>query len=288
MIVSNQNLNNVNHNIRYINEHKQAFDIEYFYPLDIFESFVEKIKDCAIECSCKLEQDKIYAARFNILFRDNYQQQFNHVLNFFRKVEARADVKFDYGLIEQFLGNDFDFRKVSTIFTGIDLRNEFEDSRLKFWFIIKDYPEKVETAIAIHGDSQDLRALIVGNYLLVGFDFCFNGRSDIKLYPEIKRHEFERVDVQLQLAKVLSTSALELLKYSSNFTVSLSRDKQEKTLNYHPLDPNNFIYNLRNDMAKRVHNFYINKPVNHVIVGFPEKELISGAITNLSLYYQMS
>ncbi|MEA5517008.1 LynF/TruF/PatF family peptide O-prenyltransferase [Nodularia sp. UHCC 0506] len=288
MIVSNQNPNNVNHHIRYINEHKQAFDVEYFYPLDIFENFAEQIEDCTIECSCKLEQDKIYATRFNILFQDNYQQQFNSVLNFFRKVEARVDVKFDYQLIEQFLGNDFDFSKVLTIFTGIDLRNEFEDSRLKFWFIIKDYPEKVETAISIHGNSQDLRSLIFGNLLLVGFDFCFNGRSDIKLYPEIKRHEFELSNIQLQLGKLLSKPALELLKYSSALTVSLSRDKQEKTLHYHPLDPNEFIYNLRNDMANRVHNYYRNKSVNHVIVGFPERELITGSIKNLSLYYQMS
>ncbi|AHJ29688.1 hypothetical protein NSP_33640 [Nodularia spumigena CCY9414] len=41
-------------------------------------------------------------------------------------------------------------------------------------------------------------------------------------------------------------------------------------------------------MANRVHNFYINKPVNNVIVGFPERELINGVIKNFSLYYQMS
>ncbi|WP_339461296.1 DUF5838 family protein, partial [Nodularia spumigena] len=40
---------NINHNLRYINEHKQAFDIEYFYPLDIFENFAEQIEDCTIE-----------------------------------------------------------------------------------------------------------------------------------------------------------------------------------------------------------------------------------------------
>jgi LynF/TruF/PatF family peptide O-prenyltransferase len=277
-----------NNNIRYIAEHKHAFDIEYFYPLDIFESFVEQVKDCTIECSCKIEKDKIYSARFNILFRDNYQRQFNSVLSFFRKVEARAGVKLDYHLINQFLGNNFDFRKVSTILTGIDLRNKFEDSRLKFWFILKDYPEKVETAIAIHGDSKDLRALIINNSLLVGFDFFLNGRTDIKLYPEINQEQCQSVEVQLQLANFLSKPALELLNLCSKFTVSWSRDRQQKTLHYHPLDPNIFIYNLRNDQANRVHACYINKPVNHIIVGFPEDELISGAIKNLSLYYQMS
>jgi LynF/TruF/PatF family peptide O-prenyltransferase len=79
-----------------------------------------------------------------------------------------------------------------------------------------------------------------------------------------------------------------LLSYSSALTFSFSKNKPEKSLRYHPIDPNNFIYNLRNDMANRVHNFYINKPVNNVIVGFPERELINGVIKNLSLYYQMS
>ena len=79
-----------------------------------------------------------------------------------------------------------------------------------------------------------------------------------------------------------------MLSYSSALTFSFSKNKPEKSLHYHPIDPNNFIYNLRNDMANRVHNFYINKPVNNVIVGFPERELINGTIKNLSLYYQMS
>jgi len=40
----------------YIGAHKNAFEIEYLYPLDIFEKFVETTGDCLIECSCKLRK----------------------------------------------------------------------------------------------------------------------------------------------------------------------------------------------------------------------------------------
>lgn len=250
-------------NLRYIAEHKSVFDLEYFYPLDIFENFVQQAEGWGLECSCKIDEDRIYAARFNLLLENNQDldYQLKAVLNFLNTVEARADVKLNYRLLQQFLGVDFDFSKVTTIFIGVDLRKELAASRLKLWFILKDYPEKVEAAIALHGEHKDLRTLLVGNSLvLVGFDFSLDNRSAIKLYPEFKQQDWLRVDIQKRLAQVLSPTALQLLVDCSAITIAFAEDNDEKTVHYHPLNPNTFISNLRHDLASRVHAHYHDKP----------------------------
>lgn len=280
----------VNNNIRYIAEHKQAFDIEYFYPLDIFEGFVEKAQNWGIECSCKIQKDRLYAARFN-LFPKTFTFEFeevNLVFDLFKKIEVRCDVKLDYGIIHQFLGKNFDFSKVTKIVTGVDLRPDFSASRLKFWFWIDNYPEKLETAISLLGERENLQLLYINKNWLVGFDFYLNGHSTIELYPSMTREELQRVDVKLKLAKVLSLPTLNLLDAFSSVLIGFTQNNQDRLIYGYLINPNEFIDSLHNDLADRVHSFYRGKKVLNTMICLSEKELIKGALNNFNLYYQMS
>ncbi len=274
-------------NLQFIGEHKQAFDLEYLYPLDIFERLVAKSEPCAIECSCKIESDKLDPARFNLAIRhQRYAEQAQAVLEFFRAVETRVGVKLNYDLLHQFMYG-FDYSKVTQIMAGIDARVEFADARVKTWWAIKDYPEKLETAIALHGDSPELRLLLAINYqLVVGFHLYLNGHSTIRLYPLIPREKFLRMDVQMQLAKVLSLPALRLFDYCHAVSLVLKKDG-DKILHYHLLDNqvNSFIDNLHNDMATRVHAHYRDKPIRYTTVSLSERELLTGSIKTINMYY---
>jgi LynF/TruF/PatF family peptide O-prenyltransferase len=275
-------------NLYYINQHKLLFDVDYLYTLNIFDDFAEQVTDWGLECSCKIQKDQLYPARFNLFRNQPNWQDYQTAINFFQQVAARTDVKLNYHLIEQFVGNNFDFSKVQQILVGIDLRREFSASRLKFWFVISDYPQKLAQAISLCQPAEELQPFLVENSVVIGFDFDFKGGSEIEVYPSISKEKFQQIEIQIQLAKVLSLKALQLLDSCSSLIIGFSQANPEKILYYRTSDPNNFIANLRNDLANRVHAYYREQPVKGTIIGLREKEIIAGRIENLNLYYQMS
>lgn len=274
-------------NITCIAAHNDAFQIENLFPLELFTNLVQKADDCTIECSCKIEGEKLYPARFNLWFHNNRRvEQISAVLDFFRTVETQAGVQLDYELFQEFYDDRFDWSKVKKLITGVDLREELSASRLKIWFIIEGYPEKLETAIRLHGESEDLRSLIVHDELLLGFDFYLDGRSGIKVYPDIKQDEFQQADVQQRLKRALSLPALQLLEACWWLHVSFAKEGQDKILHYHPFNPNSFIEQyLGNEMARQIHNHYRKKRVLDMVISLRERELLEGSIQNLNLYY---
>lgn len=275
----------------YIGIHKRVFEVENLYPLDVFENFVEHIEriseKCVLESSCKIDGDKLYAARFNIGFNLQNLEQLNAVYNLFRQVEARTDVRVNFSLIQQFFGNDFDFRKIIEFMVGVDLRQELAESKLKLWLTIKDYPEKLKKAIELNGGlDETIQALIVNNSLHLGFDLSLKDTSEIELYPYIRKQEFQQINIQQRLAKVLSPQALQPLPACSRICVGLSKANTEKVVYYYLENLNDFLnYFTANDTARRVHAYYREQPVKEMSVASPENELGAGTIQKMNLYY---
>ncbi|HAX80154.1 MAG TPA: hypothetical protein DCY88_31040 [Cyanobacteria bacterium UBA11372] len=291
MITYENPLLNTHKNLYYINAHKSVFDVEYFYPLDLFESFVEKALGWWVECGVKIQKDKLYPARFSSAFNNTTAQQYKAVLDFFHQVEARVEVKLDYHLLQQFLGNKFDFTRVHQISMGVDLRRELSASRLKFWVTMdNNYPEKLETAISLCGDSETLRLLLLNNpnNITVGFDFYLDGRSAIEVYPTITLEDLQNLDVQARLAQVLSPSVWNLFDGCWALMIGISEANADKVLYYRTRNPNNIIASLRNDTANRVHAYYQTQPFHGAIIGLQEREIVAGSIQNINLYYHMT
>lgn len=281
-------MTNNHQKLHYIGAHKSAFEIDYLYPLDIFEQFVETTGDCLIECSGKIKQDKLYPARFDLQFSDRqHADNLNAVLNFFSKVEARVDIHFNYELLQQFLGNDFNFSKVQSILTGVDLRHKLSESRLKLFIRIGDYPDKIALAKQLHGHNPELERLIRYDTLHIGFDFNFDGRSAIELYPEVRKNEFKQIKVRQKLEEILSPEALKPLAVSEMMGVGFSQANKANVLYYFLENYQEFLdYFPVNDTARRVHNFYLQQQgFKKMWVALSESELIAGRIENINLYY---
>lgn len=290
MIASNNLLLNTHKNIDYIRAHNHVFDVEYFYPLDLFESFAETNSAWGLECSAKIQKDKLHPARFNLFYNNPTPRHYHAVLDFFHQVESRIEVKLDYHLIQQFLGNNFDFSKTGQILVGVDLRREISESRLKFWFIIDKYPEKLETAISLSGNSETLQLLLVNNpnQTTIGFDLYLDGRSFIEVYPTITPEDLQNLDVRARLTQVLSPSVWHLFDGCWALMVGISEANADKVLYYRTRNPNNLIASLRNDTANRVHAYYQTQPFQGTIIGLQEREIVAGSIQNINLYYQMT
>ncbi len=277
--------------LHYIGAHQTAFEGEPFYPLEVFERLTAETEGGLVESSCKIEKDKIYPVRFNLSFgAETLIENFNRTLNFFHEAENRTDVKVDLELLQKFLSPTFDFSKLKGLQTGVDLRSELGQSRLKLVVRIKDYPEKIEQALALHSDSdtEEFRQLLLYSCLVIGFDFYLDGRSAIELYPEIKKQDFLRRDIQQQILQVLSPQALRPLNASSMLMVGFSKTNPDKIVYYQLENKNDLLnYFSLNDAARRVHAFYQEQPVRPSMwVGLPERELLGGTIQNINLYYQ--
>ena len=257
--------------IQFIRNHQQAFDVEPSYPLRLFEDFVMEVEgNCDIEASCKIELDKLIASRFMLFFKyqsQEWQKCLTQSLAFFRQVENRVGVQLDYSLLQKFLGHNFDFSKLEVLSAGLDLRTNLADSSLKIHIRIKDYPEKLQTAFVLSDGAAD------SDYLsefveLIGFDFYFNGKSEIEIYAELQEDDFFRPETINLVWRHFPDSVLKPLQGSSLFFTGLSKANNNPVLYYHLKDRQGLTnYFKINDTAQRVHSFYQHQDILPIYVG---------------------
>ncbi|MDF5709800.1 MAG: LynF/TruF/PatF family peptide O-prenyltransferase [Nostoc sp. S4] len=272
--------------------HEQVFEIENIYALDIFKSFVEKIENitdgCSLEVSCKVDGDRIYPARFFLEFNLQTTEQLRIVIDFFNQINTRIGVNIDYSLIDKFFNGDFDFSRLKEFLIGVDFRRELPDSSVDLALTIENYPEKEELAIALNGKDlkADVQMLLVNKFLHIGFDCGFNGKSNIELYPYIKKQEWQQVDIQQRLTQVLSPAVLQRLPICKRISVGLSQANLERKIYYYLENINDFLSNFTvNDIARRVHTYYQQQPVKEMAVALLESELQAETIQKINLYY---
>jgi|SRR6476469_8954415 len=276
--------------LQFIGSHRAAFEVGSLYPLEIFEKFVADFDGyCAIEASCKVELDKLIAGRFLIFFLEQFEEQLAKTLDFFRKVESRADVKISYNLLYNFLEKNFDFTKVKRLITGVDLRDNLADSSLKMHIVLENYPEKVDTALALDGNSSAvLRSIALQSVSLIGFDFYLDGRSEIEIYAQLTEEQFQEADTQAFLKQVFPPPVLQPLKATDTFIIGLSKANTQPVLYYHLKNKKEFLdYFVINDTAQKVHSFYQHQTHLDLWLGVTQQELQNSRIENIRLYYSM-
>ncbi|MES0491553.1 MAG: LynF/TruF/PatF family peptide O-prenyltransferase [Leptospirales bacterium] len=270
----------------YIREHLDYFDAKDSYPLSEFLSFEEEMEQVLIECSCKVSGQKVDAKRFNLWFPNPHKKkQLNKMMVLFETMARNDNILFNRDLFTQFYNDQFDWSKVKQFILGVDIREELPSSRLKIWFIIEDYPEKIETAIHLYGENKDLRSLTLHDELLIGFDFYFNGRNVVKVYPDVKRYEYEQEAIQKNIGKVLHPSAMRLMEKSEWVHISFSRNYSSKVLHFHVHDPVPFLEMISGERARTMCNYYRQRELHNVVVSFYEHELIEQNIINWNFYY---
>ena len=284
--------------LQFIRNHQQAFDVEPIYPLPLFEDFVMSVEgDCTIEASCKVELDKLIASRFLFFFKDKAQDWPSYLsqgLSFFKQVETQVGVQLDYSLLQGFLGTDFDFSRVRTFTTGIDLRREsLAESSVKIHFRVEDYIEKVQTAIILSGGEfgflEDFPKKFLAQYIpQIGFDFYFDGRCEIELYFEVMECNFGDPNVRQYLWSKMPSIALLPLKDTAVFHLGLSKANTNPVFYYQlkKYKGNLLNYFRLNDAAMRVDSFYRNQDTEYGgWVGVALEELEKTRIENIRLYY---
>ncbi len=190
-VVSTHTLDRHDENVRFIEEHQQIFDLENIYPLGLFKQFVaqESQQGGVVVNACNIEYARCYPGRLYYAYERSPSDPAIKITNlkaslsFLHQVTQRPDVQIDLRLLEQFLRTGLDPTKVTGMSIGIDGRPEISKSRAKVCIQVKDYPEKIATALALCDEHRDWANLIVNGVLLIGFDFFFNNKAAIEVYP---------------------------------------------------------------------------------------------------------
>ncbi|WP_041622606.1 DUF5838 family protein [Oscillatoria nigro-viridis] len=285
-------------NLRYIEQHKQIFDMENSYLLNLFEGLVgnQRIgKGGSISCCCNIDKDRLYPARFSYLCEVHVSDpgikllDIEHFLYFSHRVEERPEIQIDRRLLKQFLATGLDPSKVDMVIFAIDVRPELINSRIKLYLTIKDYPEKIATAISLCGEQRDWENLIINGMLLVGFDFFFDNRAAVEVYPTFYAADLQRPDVQAYLTSRLPAKALPLLHESRCVQIGISNENKSDVLYFNKFkSPNNAVDYLKNQMVSQVHAQYRNRVFHDLYLGIPESEFYTDSIQRVKMYYHMN
>ncbi|MBI4616446.1 MAG: LynF/TruF/PatF family peptide O-prenyltransferase [Planctomycetes bacterium] len=274
-------------NAGWVEFHRQAFAIDPSEPLLAFEELVRRWQGCTVEPSCAVIDSVLYATRFNLFYHGAAKEEFlAAALEFLREVEDRTGTRLDGAVLRRFLGGGLDPAHTSKIVTGLDLRRNRADSRLKIWFMLRDYPEKVEAASAIHGPDDRLGPLRVSGDFLVGFDLRMDGHTSIKLYPSVRSEELRNHVLRERLGRVLSPAALHAMDYCRWTHLYLARNHAGVVLQFHPESPDDFVSGMiSHPFAQAIHALYRAARLLDMVVSLPEEDLVAGPIRRYTLYY---
>lgn len=266
--------------------HKKLFDLEQNIFLGFFENLLYASSNFFLECSVKIISTRIYPCRLNIWYDNsnkNYRQNQDNIFDFIIKIEKEGNFETDYSLFNRILKNKMDFNKVEKIVLGVDFRKKIRDSRIKLWFIINQYPEKYKEVLAVHGwsESKKMLQLFNSSSLLFGFDFCFNGKSKIKIYPHFEPVLKDKSAVQ-KYEKFFGNKVYNLIKECSMVNLSFTPESK-KIFHFHP--------NFKTKFVERINHFkteHIYKKIKYpesLVVSLAEEEINAGSMQNINVYY---
>lgn len=269
--------------------HKKEFKIMNSVLLDTFEEHIFDGKCFSeLECSCKLNNDKVFSSRFNAWFKDtkDLRQAMPLIFRMFNDYEKKSGFLFDTDLLKR-IAKDVDYTDTSQIITGLDIREQAKDSRVKLWFIAKNNPEKTKKLLDEYKDNSLYSLISEGLFseeLLFGYDFYPDKHHEMKIYPI-----YSGKDVVLLLNRRIipnERKLLDVISGSGKFHISYKNSNSDKIYHLRPKDESTFIWGLKCDALTAVYA-RISKfsPRNKLIVSLDEKEIISGKITSANIYY---
>jgi tocopherol O-methyltransferase len=266
--------------------HKERLGVADSAPLDAFLRLVGRSEECTVESSFRVENGERHAARWNLFHHGDGKAAFlDSILSFLEDAARSAGAALHHGLLDAFLGEGLRYDRVRKIVTGVDLRARPERSRLKVWFMLRDDPEKVEQAVALHGDASLVSKLILHGEFLVGFDLRLDGTSAIKLYPDVRPSELQDPGTRERLRQLLSGQALEAMDQCLWTHLYIARHHSGLVLQCHPADPDGFVDRYLGEAVRPVHELYAGTRLLDMVVSFREREIERLPARDFSVYY---
>ena len=274
-----------NKEIEKYNQHKKFFGIENDKYLDAFEELLKKSQNFRIECSVKFKDGNIFPCRYVLWYGGrNNVRDINLIFNFLNDLK-NLGVDVNFSLLNQILDSDMNFNKISSVVAGFDLRENYFDSRAKIWLKLDNENYFLfNKVLNLHGYNEKVIEVINKNELLFGFDFSFNGKTRIKIYPFFEKHELENEILMKKLKNSFSKEIFDLINDCYAIHFSFQGNDFERIIHFHTLNFTKF-----SDMLKEKANYNLKEHMKGTekgfIVSLKEKEIDNNNIETLNLYY---
>lgn len=275
-------------NLEWFQYHRSHYAVNDSPSLRTFLAFASKWPDCTAECSIKLEGPTLHAGRLYLISNQTagHQERYPAVEGLIAALDDLENISIDTKLLRRFCDGWFRWKRVVSLFCGVDLRPEPGRSRLKVWFGLNGWPEGIERALELGDADLGLRSL-VRDRLLVGIDLRFDGHSAIKYYPDFREEEIKDSRTRRRLAAQLSPEMMALVDRCRWIHVTNDSTTGERAVHLHPREPDTFISEfIHEPRALAAHAHWMERQPRSVCVAISDAEAASGQPCPTNLYWK--
>lgn len=282
--------------IRMYDYHKKEFRLEDNRFLRLFGKLLSEPPCSILECSTKISSKDIHAGRLRLGYEQKHVRQgWDAVYHFLHKIEELDNVLLNRRVLYRIVDKRFDLSRTVAVGIGLDCRNNSNDSKVKCYFMVKEYPEKVDQVLSLHMPVEDIGAYLIHDEFMFGIDMYFDGRTDVEIYPFFDPQDF--MDAALMDKLRLRDVVSRLLGECNLLHVSFDSCRK-RLLHFHPQSPTKFVRLIANRQLSLLYSsvqiltFLLARSSKTrplcVNLCLEEEEIVSENIQNVGLQYGLT
>jgi len=230
-----------------LKELKKYYSFKNIYKLNhpvlpYYEKFLSLISNYRITPSLLINKNIINSCRFFILFESKYVKlSLDQTLALYKKISKNNNFTLNFQYLQNILSFIPDKSKIQSLFSGIDLRNNMNDSRLKIYFSLKI--KTMDTRLMEYLNIQKNNFLNKSaDFIVIGIDFYFNNMSSTKVYYDHTENVLQDQNCREQLNNHFGEHIMSLINESSAFSVCMKNKFDNKTqFNFSLKNPNKIL-----------------------------------------------
>jgi LynF/TruF/PatF family peptide O-prenyltransferase len=276
--------------------HKKGFGIEENTFLRLFETVLSTPPCSMLECSVKISPQGTHAGRLRLGYKQHDIQEGLHAIyDFLHEIARCKNVHLNRSMLSQIINNGLDLSRVIAIGVGLDYKTNMNDSKVKCYLLLREYPAKVDQVLLLHPPLDGIRDYLVHEEFGFGIAMYFDGRTSIEIYPSFDRHDLNNAALMDRLK--LRDVARVFIEESNLLHISFEGDGR-RLLHFNPQRPTRFVHLLNNRRLSlayshvQILNYILSQsykadPVS-VSLCLIEDEITTEDIQNISLHYGLS
>lgn len=276
--------------------HKKEFGLEENIFLRLFEELLSRPPCSMLECSAQIFPGGTHGARLRLGYAQRDIKDGLHASYYFLdKIASCKNVLLNRDILGQIVNNDLDISKVIALGLGLDCKSNVNDSKVKCYFLLREYPEKIDQVISLHPPFDSVRDYLIHDEFGFGIAMYFDGRTRIEIYPCFDYHDFNNTALMKKFK--LSNAIRELIGECDLLYISFEGDGK-RLLHFNPRLPTRFVRLLNNRPLSLVYshvqtlNYILSRSHKAAYVSVSlcliENEISAKDIQNISLHYGLS
>jgi LynF/TruF/PatF family peptide O-prenyltransferase len=276
--------------------HKKEFGIKDNAFFSLVEEFLSRPPCSLLECSIKIFPKGVHPKRVRFGYEQKgIQEGLDAIPQFLERISTYRNVDLNRALLSRIIDKGLDVSRVMAAGVGLDYRERMNDSKVKSYFMIREYPEKVDQIISIHRPVDHIREYLVHDVFMFGIDMYFDGRTGIEIYPFLERRDLRNTALMDKLR--LRGAVNGFVEECSALHISFDRDGT-RVLHFHPKRPTRFVRLIGNRQLSLLYSsvqilkLLLSRsprpdPVG-VNLAFAEDEIVSRNLRHINLQYAMT